>query len=70
MARHNYHENDHSGTVESALAQSEGLIKGLEARATPVSDTPLIPERVKVHDDLWNKAATWKGHAQCACMAP
>ena len=70
MARHNYHENDRSGTVESALAQSEGLIKSLEARATPVNDTLLIPESVKVRDDLWNKAAAYKGHARFTCVAP
>lgn len=70
MARHNYHENDRSGTVESALAQSEGLIKGLEANATPASDTPLIPEAVKVRDDLWTKAQGYKQHAQFACVAP
>ena len=59
MARHNYHDNDRSGTVEIARAQS----KGLEVRATPVSDTPPIPESVKVRDDLWNKAAAYTGDA-------
>ena len=70
MARHNHHENDRSGTVESALAQSEGLIKGLEAKAVPASDTPLIPEAVKVRDDLWTRAQGYKQHAQFACVAP
>ena len=69
MGRHNYHENDRSGTVESALGQSESLIKGLEAKATLAADTPLIPESVKLRDDLWNKAAAYKGHPQFACVA-
>ena len=45
--------------MEIARAQS----KGLEARATPVSDTQPIPESVKVRDDLWNKAAAYTGDA-------
>ena len=56
MARHNYHENDRTGTIESALAQSVGLIKALESKAATAMDTVLIPERVKLRDDLWGKA--------------
>ncbi len=69
MARHNYHENDRSGTVESALAQSEGLIKSLESKAVPANDTPLIPESVKLREDLWERADGFKRHAQFACVA-
>ena len=69
MARHNYHENDRSGTIESALAQSEGLIKSLEAKAVPAADTPLIPQSVKLRDDLWEGAAGFKRHPQFACVA-
>ncbi|MBL8376543.1 MAG: OmpA family protein [Burkholderiales bacterium] len=70
MARHNYHENDRSGTVESALAQSEGLIKGLEAGATPSSETRLIDQSVRIRDDLWERTAGYKRHAQFMCVAP
>lgn len=70
MARHNYHENDRTGAIESALEQSAGLIKGLEAGTALANETALIPESVKVRDDLWNKASAYKGHAQFTCVAP
>ena len=69
MARHNYHENDRTGTIESALAQSVGLIKALESKAATAMDTVLIPERVKLRDDLWGKAGAYKSHAQFGCVA-
>ena len=70
MGRHNYHENDRTGTIESALKQSETLIKGLENKSTIPGDTPLIPESVKIRDDLWNKVGIYKGHPQFSCVAP
>ena len=39
MARHNYHENDRTGAIESALEQSAGLIKGLEAGTALANET-------------------------------
>jgi len=70
MGRHNYHENDRTGTIEEALKQSETLIKGLENKSALPMDTPLIPQSVKIRDDLWNKAASYKQHAQFSCVAP
>jgi outer membrane protein OmpA-like peptidoglycan-associated protein len=70
MARHNYHENDRTGTIESAMQQSLGLIKGMEAKASIPMDTPLIPESVKIRDDLWAKAGAYKNSAQFSCVEP
>ena len=70
MARHNYHENDRTGTIEAALQQSATLIKGLEARAVIPRETPLIPESVKIRDDLWARAQAYKQIPQFSCVAP
>ena len=70
MGRHNYHENDRTGTIEEALGQSEKLIKGLEAKSALPMDTSLIPQSVKIRDDLWTKAGNYKQHAQFSCVAP
>ena len=69
MARHNYHENDRSGIVESTLGQSAGLIRALETRAAPADGTPLVSGSVRLRDDLWEKAAGYKRHSQFACVA-
>ncbi|HEY4370852.1 MAG TPA: hypothetical protein VGN52_02860, partial [Burkholderiales bacterium] len=70
MARHNYHENDRTGTIESAMQQSAALIKGLEAKANIPRDTPLIPESVKIRDDLWARAQAYKQSPQFSCVEP
>ncbi|MDB5806438.1 MAG: hypothetical protein JWN73_3760 [Betaproteobacteria bacterium] len=70
MARHNYHENDRTGTIESALQQSATLVKGLESKIKIPSDTPLIPESVKIRDDLWAKAQSYKTSPQFGCVEP
>ena len=69
MARHNYHENDRSGIVESTLEQSTGLIRALETGAMPAGETPLVSGSVRLRDDLWDKAAGFKRHSQFACVA-
>jgi len=69
MARHNYHENDRSGIVESTLEQSAGLIRALETGAMPAGETPLVSGSVRLRDDLWDKAAGFKRHSQFACVA-
>jgi len=70
MGRHNYHENDRTGTIESALRQSEDLIQGLENKSALSNETRLIAQSVKIRDDLWAKAGIYKDHPRFSCVAP
>lgn len=56
-ARTQYAENDRSGYVEEALAQSQSLVQSLEAdpQARAGFDTPLIARSTYLRDDLWRQ---------------
>ncbi|MCB1673395.1 MAG: OmpA family protein [Moraxellaceae bacterium] len=70
FAMHEYYENDRSPVIENALAQAYMLIKQMEAADSQISmDTTVIPESVRLREDLWKIAAQLKQHQGFACAA-
>jgi len=70
FAMHEYYENDRTEVIEHALAESYKLIKEMEAANNQISmDTLLIPESVRLREDLWKIAAELKQHQGFACAA-
>lgn len=70
FAMHEYYENDRSQVIENALAESYKLIKEMEAANNSISmDTLVIPESVRLREDLWKIAAELKQHQGFACAA-
>lgn len=71
-AKTQYHENDRSGYVDEALAESVKIVQALEAdpRATAGLDTPLVAGSTRLREDLWSRLAAFKGDAATqACTA-
>ncbi len=68
VSLHEYTRNDRSAFPQSALAESERLIQGMErgAGALPM-DTPLVNDARRMRPDLWERAAALKGHAGFRC---
>lgn len=70
FAMHEYYENDRTPVIENALAQAYLLIKQMEAADSQISmDTIIIPESVRLREDLWKIAAQLKQHQGFACAA-
>lgn len=70
FATHEYYENDRTEVIEHALAESYKLIKEMEAANNQISmDTLVIPESVRLREDLWKIAAELKQHQGFACAA-
>jgi len=70
FAMHEYYENDRSQVIENALAESYKLIKEMEAANNSISmDTLVIPESVRLREDLWKIAAELKQHQGFVCAA-
>ncbi len=61
-ARSQHDENDRTGYVEEALAESQKITQALEAdrNARAGNDTPLIARSSKLRDDLWAQLANLK----------
>ncbi len=65
---HEYTRNDRSAFPQAALTESEKLIVGMEAGASPMSmDTPLVNGAARLRPDLWDRAAALRGHAGWSC---
>ncbi|PLX85823.1 MAG: hypothetical protein C0617_02845 [Desulfuromonas sp.] len=63
FARSNYNENDRSSVVEEALTEALRLVIGFEDGLSPVemgTETPVIPQSMRVREDLWALAAGMK----------
>lgn len=70
FAMHEYYENDRSQVIENALAESYKLIKEMEAANNSISmDTLVIPESIRLREDLWKIAAELKQHQGFVCAA-
>jgi outer membrane protein OmpA-like peptidoglycan-associated protein len=69
-AKTQYHENDRTGYIEEAMAQSLSLIKSLEADKTkPVAMTkPLIAQSDRLRPDLWKRFEALKGKPGFYCV--
>lgn len=71
-AKTQYHENDRTGYVEQALAESVKIVQALEAdpKAQAGLDTPLVAGSTRLREDLWRRLAAFKGDAATlACTA-
>jgi outer membrane protein OmpA-like peptidoglycan-associated protein len=70
-AKSQFHENDRSGYVEQALAQSHSIIKVLEndKSAKVGEQTPMIAASDKLRDDLWQRLMNLKSHRGFECAA-
>jgi len=66
LALGEYHENEGTGIVPSAIEQAESLLDALEKKQTGISmDTPQqLPGSETVRPDLWNKIAALKKNRQ------
>ena len=61
FAMHEYYENDRTQVIEDALAEAYMLITQMEAASNQISmDTKVIPESVRLREDLWKIAADRK----------
>ena len=70
FAMHEYYENDRTQVIENALAEAYVLITQMEAASNQISmDTKVIPESVRLREDLWKIAAELKAHQGFACAA-
>lgn len=70
FAMHEYYENDRTQVIENALAEAYILITQMEAANNQISmDTKVIPESVRLREDLWRIAAELKSHQGFACAA-
>jgi outer membrane protein OmpA-like peptidoglycan-associated protein len=71
-AKTQYHENDRTGYVEEALAQSVSIVKALEANKTARvgQETPLIANSTMLRKDLWDAFSAERSNATTlACNA-
>lgn len=71
-AKTQYHENDRTGYVDEALAESVKIVQALEAdpKARAGLDTPLVAGSTRLREDLWARLAAFKGDAATqACTA-
>jgi OmpA-OmpF porin, OOP family len=71
-AKTQYHENDRTGYVEEALAQSVSIVKALEANKTARvgQETPLIANSTMLRKDLWDAFSAQRNNATTlACNA-
>jgi OmpA-OmpF porin, OOP family len=65
---HEYTRNDRSAFPQQALTESEKLIAAMEAQASPLpTDTPLVNAAARLRPDLWERAASLRGHAGWRC---
>lgn len=70
FAMHEYYVNDRSQVIENALAESYKLIVAMEAADNNITmDTLVIPESVRLREDLWKIAAELKQHQGFVCAA-
>jgi OOP family OmpA-OmpF porin len=69
LALGEYHENEGTGIVPSAIGQAESLLDALEKKQTGISmDTPVIvPGSEAVRPDLWNRIAALKKNEKFSC---
>jgi OmpA-OmpF porin, OOP family len=71
-ARSQYDENDRTGYVEEALAESQKVTQALEVdrNSQAGNDTPLIARSSKLRDDLWAQLGNLKAKSDSmACYA-
>ena len=69
LALGEYHENEGTSIVPSAIEQAELLLDALEKRQTGISmDTPIqVPGSEAVRPDLWSKIAALKKNDKFSC---
>jgi outer membrane protein OmpA-like peptidoglycan-associated protein len=70
-----YHENDRTGIIETALTESANIISALEQAGTPQATRSPVATSVRLRDDLWARltalqASPWLSCAseQTACL--
>jgi outer membrane protein OmpA-like peptidoglycan-associated protein len=69
-AKSQYHENDRTGYVEEALAESHRIMTALEQGQTDLGrETPLIARASRLREDLWNQFDRLKQAPGFACAA-
>ena len=70
FAMHEYYENDRTQVIENALAEAYVLITQMEAASNQISmDTKVIPESVRLREDLWTIAGELKQHRGFVCAS-
>lgn len=62
-----YHENDRTGVIEAALAESRRIVSALESKTTPAATNSPIATSVTVRPDLWARLAGLKAAPGQAC---
>ncbi|MBK6599738.1 MAG: OmpA family protein [Proteobacteria bacterium] len=68
FALEEYHENDRSRVIESALTEADGILDVMETGARPEMAAPKqIATVTKIRDDLWAKIETLKGSPGFRC---
>ncbi len=70
-ARSQDDENDRSGYVQEALAESTRIVAALEAqpKSSPGFETPLIARSTRLRDDLWAQLALLKNQPEALACA-
>lgn len=66
---HEYTRNDRSAFPQEALAQSDRLLREMEAKRVPPTDTPLVNGALRIRADLWAEAARLREHPGASCAA-
>ncbi|MCS6946208.1 MAG: hypothetical protein NZM12_01180, partial [Steroidobacteraceae bacterium] len=64
-----YHENDRTGVIEAALAESLRIVTALERHATPAPTASPIATAVKLREDLWARLDALQKSPGFSCAA-
>lgn len=62
-----YHENDRTGIVETALGESRRIIEALEQGATPAPTQSPVATAVKLRPDLWARLDALRASPYLSC---
>jgi outer membrane protein OmpA-like peptidoglycan-associated protein len=69
FALEEYHENDRTGVIESALTESQNIVAALEQNAKPAPTQSPIATSTKLRPDLWAKLTALQASPGLKCAA-
>lgn len=64
-----YHENDRTGVIETALTESANIVTALEQNREPAATVSPVATSVKLREDLWAKLAGLQASQWRSCAA-
>ena len=62
-----YHENDRTGIIETALTESRRIVEALEQGTTPAPTQSPVATSVKLRPDLWAKLGQFQASPYLSC---